>query len=477
MSSSAAGGAWSPHAGAHARQNLATPDLRPGPLLPPIHFSPEGSPLQRTYQALLREAARRDALDERRAQQKSRSGGGGGKPAGATSPPSQQQQQQILSHSQSTGALPWEGSSGKHPGVDFVLDGAHVQTERFTNDLLERVGLGPEDESHNLRDLSTASTPSLSNNNSRRRRRQRPRGTADTAEYYSSDGASRGGMGSMGEINEGGFEDPMSAGSMIMPHGSGGRRQPRGGGSPSVELSETALKRNHSLVEVLNDVQQVTLCFQEIIKHISFHRVNTGRVLWKLQATYVQLFERLVKVFSAREKKEAAKVQEEGSSQNQELDLLRLQVLDAQAKLDAAEKTKYTFKDTIKEQNAHIMVLQKEVGTLRAAIVEEAAAAEAATQRREAEEQEIRHKVALDVKGRADARRALFGGNEPSELDTAFTNSLGTMFEAIEDADERVLEQEGLLNDMNSLMDVQQVRFVLVFFATVLLSSPGAPLC
>ena len=52
----------------------------------------------------------------------------------------------------------------------------------------------------------------------------------------------------------------------------------------------------------------------------------------------------------------------------------------------------------------------------------------------------------------------LFGGHEPSELDTAFTDSLGTMFHAIEDADIQSQKQETLLNDMNSLMDVQQVR-------------------
>ena len=47
------------------------------------------------------------------------------------------------------------------------------------------------------------------------------------------------------------------------------------------------LKKNQELVDVLNDVQQVTICFQEIIRHLSYHRVETGRVLWKLQKTYI----------------------------------------------------------------------------------------------------------------------------------------------------------------------------------------------
>mgnify|MGYP000975466000 FL=1 len=258
---------------------------------------------------------------------------------------------------------------------------------------------------------------------------------------------------------------------MVLPPSTGGyksRSQSRGGryggGSGGEIISEEKLEQNRNLVEVLNDVQQVTLCFQEIIKHISFHRVNTGRVLWKLQATYVQLFEKMVKVFSQREKKKQEEAAEVGGEANQELDLLRLQVMDGQAKLDAAEKTKFQFKDTIKEQAAQINVLNSEVETLRTALVEEAAAADAAVQRREEEEKEIRHKVQLDVKQRSDARRALFGGNEPSELDDAFAKSLLTMHDTIEDADIRVHEQETLLNDMNSLMDVQQVGDLSVNF-------------
>ena len=52
------------------------------------------------------------------------------------------------------------------------------------------------------------------------------------------------------------------------------------------------------------------------------------------------------------------------------------------------------------------------------------------------------------------------GGHEPSQLDSAFTNSLGTMFDVIEDADVQSQEQEKLLINMNSLMDVQQVIYL-----------------
>ena len=382
--------------------------------LPPLtpHFSPSHSPLNRTYEALLRDAHRKDALEERREQQKS-------PPPDPMSPPGdlliqhQQQQHQQQQHHQQQ-----QQHHQQRPQHTPEFDGSQVLTQRFASDLLERVGLNEERSedalvalvTENDRDqLSTAPTP------------------------YS--------------------RTPESSGS--------GAYQP----TMNIGASPAMLRRNHSLVAVLNDVQQVTLCFQEIIKHISFHRVNTGRVLWKLQATYVQLFERLIKVFSQRQKQDQEKIKEEGGQQNQELDMLRLQVMDKQAKLDAAEKTKHHFKDTIKEQAAHLSVLQNEVATLRAAIVEEASAADEAARRREADEKEIRHKVQLDVRDREDARKALFGGHEPSELDSAFTASLGTMHAVIEDADIQSQQQEILLNDMNSLMDVQQVgQLSFIFF-------------
>jgi chromosome segregation ATPase len=169
-------------------------------------------------------------------------------------------------------------------------------------------------------------------------------------------------------------------------------------------------------------------------------------------------------VFSQRAKQEQEQLKQDGGMKTEELDMLRLQIMDRQAKLDAAQKTTYTYKDTIKEQNAHITVLQNEITTLRSAIVDEAAAADEAAQRREADEEEIRQNIQLDVRDRSDARRALFGGAEPSELDSAFTDSLGTMFEAIEDADHQLGSQESLLNNMNSLMDVQQVSLLLLWW-------------
>lgn len=407
-----------------SRAELTTPDLS-GPELPPIFFSPEGSPLQRTYRALLREASRRDALDERQEQEKKHK---------------QSFKSAAAISEEFSVDIPSLAEKHHQPVASANrLDGQHVQIESFTNDLLERAGISTA-ERQELRDLSTASGSKRSEYS-----RASSSGTAlptispRIRDQHSSSGSY-------------GSATPTSP-----PRTALHQSRHRSGTTGGSIISEDKLKQNHNLVEVLNDVQQVTLCFQEIIKHISFHRVNTGRVLWKLQATYVQLFEKMVKVFARREKKQQDEVAEAGGEQNQELDLLRLQVMDGQAKLDAAEKTKVHYQDTIKEQTAQINVLNAEVDTLRAALVEEAAAAEAAVQRREEEEKEIRHKVQLDVKKRSDARRALFGGHEPSELDSAFANSLGTMHDTIEDADVRMQEQESLLSDMNSLMDVQQV--------------------
>ena len=339
--------------------------------LPPLvpHFTPEGSPLNKTYEQLLREAHRKDALDERK-QQRLQSPTTPSTPTEAghnTSPASQSSPYPATTSSPSP-------NSRKKRRETPEFDGSHVQSQAFATDLLARVGINDEPEERDF--LSTAETSIDS---------------TFSPERHSLPGSSIGGHHS-------------SRG------GTGGERgDGEGGGGGEVFASPTMLRRNVSMVQVLNDVQQVTLCFQEIIKHISFHRVNTGRVLWKLQATYVQLFERLIKVFSQRAKKKAEAIKESGGQKNEELDMLRLQVMDKQAKLDAAEKTKHSYKDTIKEQHASIGVLETEIDTLRAAIVEEAFQAEEQVKRRNEEEQEIRHKVQLDLRERQDARKALFG--------------------------------------------------------------------
>jgi hypothetical protein len=398
--------------------------------LPPLvpHFTPEGSPLNKTYEKLLRDAARKDALDDRTEQQRLKSSPG--------------KKDNNKNNNNTTTVTPIQESSISSPNLRKKrretpeFDGSHVQTQEFASDLLERVGLNNDPVERELLSTAASTLESLSTS--------LPSSPFNKSRNSSSQHGSQ-------------YGTPSQTGGLVSS-GEHSNVVDEGRDKFDVGASPTMLRRNVSLVQVLNDVQQVTLCFQEIIKHISFHRVNTGRVLWKLQATYVQLFERLIQVFSQRAKQKAEEIKESGGTKNEELDMLRLQVMDKQAKLDAAEKTKHAYMDTIKEQNANIGVLQKEIDTLRAAIVEEASAADEAIKRRSQDEEEIRHKVQLDLKKRQDARKALFGGHEPSELDKAFTNSLGTMFDAIEDADVESQEQEKLLVDMNSLMDVQQVR-------------------
>ena len=251
--------------------------------LPPIaHFSPEGSPLNKTYELLLRDAHRKDALDDRREQRIAKS-------PPPTTPGTPNSTVPITTPSPTTTTSPFPTTphsatrkKRKEPPTEF--DGSHVQTQAFAADLLERVGLNDDPEERD--NVSTAPSP------------------LSYSVSSSVGGSSRGGTGGTG-----------GAGGRHSPHSDSRRTTPASSAQPppfEIGASPTMLRRNVNLVEVLNDVQQTTLCFQEIIKHISFHRVNTGRVLWKLQATYVQLFERLIQVFSQRAKKEAAAIKESG---------------------------------------------------------------------------------------------------------------------------------------------------------------------
>ena len=153
------------------------------------------------------------------------------------------------------------------------------------------------------------------------------------------------------------------------------------------------LRKNQELVEVLNDVQQVTICFQEIIRHLSFHRVETGRVLWKLQSTYINLFERIVSAMYRSSQKKETTLLQEGTMRDQEMDLLRLRVLDMTKRLEAGEKGKQAQQAMIDTDQMRIKSMEAEIDDLRAALVAEVRGAQTEAQRRVQEDAEIRKKI------------------------------------------------------------------------------------
>lgn len=402
------------------QRGVSTPELT-GKGAPPIHFSPEGSPLNRTYHQLIREAARHEALMDHEEKERSKRDLARAK--------SRQRKLPLASRG---------GHSSRNDGVESmhfataILDRVATASAKATGASLERT-LAGSDRAGPPSASSTGLVAGATDNSSSRPHSSRPPTSTPLARPVGLSSH----LGQSGDAVLGGVPSPNS--------------------NALAGLSPKLLRRNNALVEALNDVQRVTLCFQEIIRHLSFHRVKTGRVLWKLQATYIQLFERVIFAFWQKEEKKEVKKASKSQRANQEMDLLRLQVLDQQSRLDAAEKTRNTYKDTIKAQGAKVRVLEKEVENLRAALVQEVAAAEEEAQERQREAEAIRVKVEADVAKSRIARKELFGGDGPNELEKAFTDSLGSMVDVIEGTDEQVESQAHLLSDLNALMSMQQV--------------------
>ena len=143
----------------------------------------------------------------------------------------------------------------------------------------------------------------------------------------------------------------------------------------------------------MNDVQQVTICFQEIIRHLSYHRVETGRVLWKLQKTYINLFERLVSSMFRNQEKKVSSLRKASSMRDEEMDLLRLKVLDSNKRLEAAERAKEAQKAIIDTDNLRAESMEAEINDLRAALVSEVESAEKEALRRVKEDKDIRKQL------------------------------------------------------------------------------------
>jgi hypothetical protein len=317
-------------------RTVSTPTLRSG-LLPPVDFFPSGSPLHSTYNKLLRRAAAKSRGSRR---------GDDSVDDGSISLQSSRRQRR----SPKPGAPPAGFGVPEFPstaGSTRASSRASEQTTaienlHFTQQLLRRAA---NDASEAQRGGGKSRSPAA-------RSRQ--------------------------------------AGSLI---GSEARLE--------VALDQGAnandLKKNQELVDVLNDVQQVTICFQEIIRHLSFHRVETGRVLWKLQRTYIQLFERLVSAMYRGQQKKESTLLKEGSMRDEEMDLLRLRVLDLKQRLDAAERSKDSQKALMDTEAMRMTSMEAEIDELRAALVSEVKSAEDEAQRRVQEDADIRKKLEVSI--------------------------------------------------------------------------------
>ena len=109
---------------------------------------------------------------------------------------------------------------------------------------------------------------------------------------------------------------------------------------------------------------------------------------------YISLFERLVAALWKGHMKSAEIVEEKHMAEDGEIDLLRLRILDMQAKLDAADQAKYGLEECIVAAELNSKTLESEVEQLRAALVQEVQSAESEVQRRQDEEAEIEKIVA-----------------------------------------------------------------------------------
>ena len=184
------------------------------------------------------------------------------------------------------------------------------------------------------------------------------------------------------------------------------------------------LKKNQELVDVLNDVQQVTICFQEIIRHLSYHRVETGRVLWKLQKTYINLFERLVSAMFRNQEKKVSGLTKANNMRDEEMDLLRLKVLDLNKRLEAAERTKQAQIAIIHTEELKSQSMEAEINDLRAALVSEVKSAEKESERRAKEDEDIRRQ--LEVRYSALIPNQLFQADSSPYNDMFQTKHVGT---------------------------------------------------
>ena len=87
----------------------------------------------------------------------------------------------------------------------------------------------------------------------------------------------------------------------------------------------------------------------------------------------------------------------QGSMRDEEMDLLRLRVLDLNQRLEAAEKSKSMQKSLMDTEALRMKSMEAEIDELRAALVSEVKSAEIESQRRVQEDADIRKKLEVSV--------------------------------------------------------------------------------
>eukprot|EP00948_MAST-09A_sp_MAST-9A-sp1_P003011 g3011.t1 len=231
------------------------------------------------------------------------------------------------------------------------------------------------------------------------------------------------------------------------------------------------MQANQELLRVLSDVQQASICFQEIVKEVGYHRSNLARILGKLQVTFVQLFEQMLSVMlqytimqeEATSKQAAMKTEISTGMEEEAMKLSR--------ELAKAQRLITVHESKAKTDEQRIQGLELEIERLQQILHDESEALQDDAEQRQqlllarsdykdlfdelGEKEDESKRMDIDKKARAAAKRAQLQEESANAFQLQVQRSVSDMKSLVNEVENNEVKQNILLRQMEEMVNLQ----------------------
>ena len=222
----------------------------------------------------------------------------------------------------------------------------------------------------------------------------------------------------------------------------------------AVRHTVASLRRNADLIEAMNGMQQVNLCFQEVVADVGSYRVHLSRVLYKIMSQYGHLFEQLLGIMLRAQVHLDQNRDEETSKSTRVVDALERDVQELRTNCSRREDLLAIKQNQLEMGSRRAAVMEKELETLRGILVQDMADVVRDTEKRREDEVEARRRLEMELQRSLRDKEST---ESVGYIGDKFGFSMGTLGTLIDDVEQRRVEQVDILQNMGDLFKTQSV--------------------
>jgi hypothetical protein len=222
----------------------------------------------------------------------------------------------------------------------------------------------------------------------------------------------------------------------------------------AVRHTVASLRRNADLIEAMNGMQQLNVCFQEVVADVGSYRVHLSRVLYKIMSQYGHLFEQLLGIMLRAQVHLDQNRHEETSKSTRVVDTLERDVRELRTNCSRREDLLAIKQNQLEMGSRRAAVMEKELETLRGILVQDMADVVRDTEKRREDEAEARRRLEVELQRSLRDKEST---ESVGYIGDKFGFSMGTLGTLIDDVEQRRAEQVDILQNMGDLFKTQSV--------------------